>query len=110
MTPEILKEVEKVADDPVAAEKLCGKRGVEFHPLACDLVEAAKDKDLFCRHVTNAVRDERQERYDRLYKAEHPRSRTKRKAAPAPAEAVEPPEPLSIATPPPSPAQPKAEK
>jgi len=64
MTPVILDEVRAVAANPVAAEQLCGKKNVEFHPLACDVVlEAAGAR---CTHVTATVRAFREEAFKRL--------------------------------------------
>ena len=53
MTPEILEKVREVATDPAAAEKLCGAWGVEYHPLACDIVQSAVGGDA-CHPIETA--------------------------------------------------------
>lgn len=56
MTPEILSQVEALAGSPSAAEALCGKLNVEFHPLGCSVVRNAAEGGDRCNHVSHAVR------------------------------------------------------
>ncbi len=83
MASTMLKDIAAQADNPVACEKLCGKLGVEFHPIGCDLVTAAAtgDKDAKCQHVTAADRVTRQAKFEALVKSSTP-AKAKAKAEP----------------------------
>ena len=85
MTPDIIKEIKAVADDPVAAEKLCAKYGVEYHPIGCDIVTAAEtgDDEALCQHVSAVDRKTRQAKFDAMVK----RVAANRKTADADAKA-----------------------
>lgn len=74
MTPEILKQVEAVKHNPHAAEALCGRANVEFHPLACDVVRDAAEEGARCTHVPYGVRIAREAAYAKLTGTEPPKS------------------------------------
>lgn len=71
MTKDAYSAIQKLVDErksgsyfttAAAVEKFCASRQVEYHPLACDLVEAAYTPEnetppRQCRHVSTATRD-----------------------------------------------------
>lgn len=88
-----LQEIKAVAHDPVAAEKLCAKLGVEFHPIGCDIVTTAAAEEgevKLCQHVSAVDRKSRQASFDQRVKLAAATQKAESKvAAEAKAEAKE---------------------
>lgn len=87
MTSEILDEVSEAiasakseTDASIAAEKLCAAKQVEFHPLACDLVQQKfHGEDAVCGHVSAATREAAAAAFDAVeVAAEKPRKKPKK--------------------------------
>ena len=84
----ILQDIKAVAADPVAAEKLCAKLNVEFHPIGCDIVTAvaSDDKEALCQHVSAVQRKERQAKFDQRVKHDAAAKKAETKAVQADAK------------------------
>lgn len=58
-------ETAKSIPDARSAEVFCGKAGIEFHPVVCDVFEASTDEKK-CRHVSKTQREQREAAYEAL--------------------------------------------